>query len=298
VSSFVVPNDVGVKWEYSNVDAGVLGLALARRAGTTFERLLQTRLTGPLGMTSTALTVPNGREAQHAVGYDASFRAAPAWNVPALQGAGSLHSSTNDLLTFLAALSENGAPLAGVTSTMLATRRPGPGVVQALGWWILGGGSDDEFLLHDGGTLGFASAIAFDPRARTGVIVLSNTANGVGDIARHLMRADIPLTLPAEPVPAKTVIALPPSLLDSYAGAYEPGPGSVFVVTRDAESLRLEVPGLPPFRLRPENNRSFFVPENTRVTVTFEVTTSGQVTALTLHSPNGDIQAKRSGEAR
>ncbi len=51
LSTFEVPTDVGSQWAYSNVDAGLLGLVLARRANTSYEGLLDTRVTAPLGMT-------------------------------------------------------------------------------------------------------------------------------------------------------------------------------------------------------------------------------------------------------
>ena len=55
LSTFPVPADVGQKWMYSNVDAGVLGLALGVRANTSYEALLETRVTGPLNMRSTSV---------------------------------------------------------------------------------------------------------------------------------------------------------------------------------------------------------------------------------------------------
>ena len=206
--------------------------------------------------------------------------------MPALAGAGSLHSSANDLLTFLASLDRDRSPLAGVLTAMLETRRPGPGIPQALGWWIVATGpGDDGIVVHDGGTLGFASAIAYDLKTRTGVAVLSNTASGVGDIARHLLRPVIPLTKPAGAAPQKTEIAVDPRIFDRYAGRYEPAPGVAFVVSREGDALMIQLPGVPKLRLRPESERAFFVAENTRVTVTFEADSDGHVTRLVLRSP-------------
>jgi len=294
LSGFQVPETVGSKWVYSNVDAGLLGLALARRANSTYESLLRSRVTGPLGMNSTSIAVSPEMKPRIAVGHDAELQMAPAWVVPTLAGAGSLHSSTNDLLTFLAALEADHSPLAGVLSAMLETRRPGPGIPQALGWWIVvTGPGDDGIVTHDGGTLGFASAIAYDPKTRTGVAVLSNTVNGVGDIARHLLRPVIPLTKPVGAAPQKTEIAVDPLLFDRYAGRYEPAPGIAFVVSRERDTLMIELPGVPKLRLRPESERAFFVAENTRVTVTFETDSNGQVTRLALRSPDGETRATR-----
>jgi serine-type D-Ala-D-Ala carboxypeptidase/endopeptidase len=294
LSGFQVPDSIGSRWAYSNVDAGLLGLALARRANGTYESLLKARVTGPLRMNSTAVAVSSEMKARVADGYDAELHAAPAWDVPTLAGAGALHSSANDLLTFLASLDGDHSPLKGVLTTMLETRRPGPGIPQALGWWIVATGpGDDGIVTHDGGTLGFGSAIAYDPKTRTGVAVLSNTVNGVGDIARHLLRPVIPLTKPAGAAPQKTEIAVDPLLFDRYAGRYEPAPGIAFVVSHEGDTLMIELPGVPKLRLRPESDRAFFVAENTRVALTFETDSNGQVTRLVLRSPDGETRATR-----
>jgi serine-type D-Ala-D-Ala carboxypeptidase/endopeptidase len=296
LSTFPVPSDVGQKWQYSNVDAGVLGLALGARANSSYEDLLRVRITGPLGMQSTAVVPSERMRSRLAVGYDAERRAAPAWNVPTLAGAGSLHSTANDLLTFLEAFGRNSGPLTDLLPVMLSTRRPGPGIPQALGWWIIPTSPQDEGIVaHDGGTFGFTSALAYDPATRTGVVVLSNTATGVGDLARHLLRPSIPLTLPAGPAPTRTEIQLDPTVFDRLVGRYEPAPGVGFEVSRNADALMIQLPGVPPLRLRAETPRRFFVAENTRITVVFDVDAEGRATALTLSAPTGTTPATRVG---
>ena len=244
-------------------------------------------------MSSTAVTVSTDMQARLVTGHDAQLTIARRWNVPAMAGGGSLHSTADDLLTFLAAFGDSGTPLAAALPTMLSTRRQGPGFQQALGWMVISRAADDEILFHDGRTLGFASAIAYDARARTGVVVLSNAAAGVGDIARHVLRPSIPLSKPMGRAPKKTEIQIDPALFDLYAGQYEPGPGTIFTVTREAEALMLQLPGLPKLRLRPEGRTEFFVAENTRVSVTFELNPDGEVTRLLLKTPTGEVAARR-----
>ena len=294
IATFDAPADAPRRWQYSNTDNGLLGALLARRAGSSYETAIATRITGPLGMASTGVTVPAAAERVLASGHDAQLKPAARWNVPAMAGAGSLHSTANDLLTFLAALSDERSIVAAALPTMLATRHEGPGFLQTLGWWIVSSGPDDPGILaHDGQTLGFASAIAYDPRTHSGVVVLSNSAAGVGDIARHLLRPAIPLAKPQAPAPQRTEIAIDTALLDRYAGKYEPGPGAVFDITREGDALMLQLPGLPKLRLRPESPFAFFVAENTRVTVTFEVDSAGRAVRLMLGSPTGDVPARR-----
>jgi hypothetical protein len=58
--------------------------------------------------------------------------------------------------------------------------------------------------------------MAYDPKARVGVIVLTNQVGDVGDIARHLLRPDFPLAKPANTKHIET--ALDSKVLDSYVG--------------------------------------------------------------------------------
>jgi CubicO group peptidase (beta-lactamase class C family) len=293
VSTFEAPPDLGTRWMYSNTDVGLLGVLLARRAGSTYDALIETRITRPLGMTSTVVTVPPTMQPRLAIGHNAELKPAGAWNVPALAGGGSLHSTVDDLLTLLAAAGDPMTVVGAAMPGMLAVRRQAPGFQQALGWMVLGTGPGEGLLVHDGNTLGFASSVVYDPVSRTGVVALSNSSTSVSDIARHVARPTMPLSAPLPPAPRKTEIAIEPALLDLYAGAYEPGPGAVFTVTREADMLMIQIPGIPKLRLRPESARAFFVAENTRVTVTFNVDASGRVTSLLLKAPTGDVPAVR-----
>ncbi len=293
LSSLPISEQVGRKWSYSNAGVGILGLALARRADSTYDKLVQSRITTPLKMKSTAQVLSESMKARIAEGSDAELHAAPRWDVPVLAGAGSLHSSANDMLTFLEALGDPNSPVGRILPTMLATRREGPGIPQALGWLIIPAGSPGDILTHIGGTLGFSSAVSYDPKSRTGVVVLSNTSSGVGDLARHILRPALPINPPATAAPIKTEISMDPALFDSLTGDYEPATGTVFSVSREGNTLMFQLPGLPKLRLRPEDARTFFVAENTRVTVTFDLDNEGRSTRLTLKAPTGNTEAKR-----
>jgi CubicO group peptidase (beta-lactamase class C family) len=296
VGTFEPAPDAAGRWMYSNTDVGLLGVLLARKAGSTFDSMVESRIARPLRMTSTSVAVMAAMQPRLASGHDAELKPSQAWNVPTLAAAGSLHSSVNDLLTLLAAISDPTTIVAGAMPIMLATRRQAPGFQQALGWMALDAGPGKGLLLHDGNTLGFASSVVYDPESRTGVVVLSNSSASVSDIARHIARPSIPLAKPLPPAPRKTAIVIDPALLDAYSGLYEPGPGVTFTVTRERDGLTLQIPGLPPMNLRPESTVDFFVAENTRVTVTFDVDATGRVTGLLLKAPTGNVQAIRRRE--
>jgi serine-type D-Ala-D-Ala carboxypeptidase/endopeptidase len=89
LSTYQLTRDIGSQVEYSNLGAGLLGLALARRAGMDYEALVHSRITGPLGMTSTGITLTPEMKARMAVGHNAQVKSVPNWDdSPAVAGAG------------------------------------------------------------------------------------------------------------------------------------------------------------------------------------------------------------------
>ncbi|HXO18285.1 MAG TPA: serine hydrolase, partial [Thermoanaerobaculia bacterium] len=261
LARYQLPRDVGAEWEYSNVGYWLLGEALASRGGKDYESLLRARILAPLHLQDTAITLSPRQQAKLAPGHDASLRVSPSMaSIPAIAimpAAGGLVSTADDLLAFLAVtMGYERSPLAPAMANLLGTRRPmsRPDFRQALGW-VLEGEGDAALIVHDGGTLGYASSVAWDPRQRVGVVVLANQVAGVGDLARHLLRPDVPL---AKPAAKHTEITLDSAVLDAYAGRYEaPGEG-LFVVAREGDFLTLQLPGswgLPKMRLHPESRR-------------------------------------------
>jgi CubicO group peptidase (beta-lactamase class C family) len=299
LSSYELLHDIGVHWEYTNLGVGLLGHALARRAGADYETLVRRRITEPLGMKSTAITLSPAMKARFATGHDSKLQPTPEMRMPVFAGAAALRSSANDLLTLLAAfLGVKKSPLAPAMAAMLETRRPGDdwlgylGGQQALGWWIFGKG-DDQLIAHAGETLGFSSSVAFDPKMRVGVVVLSNGANGGSEMAMHLLRPSYPLSRPGGPAKVHQEITADPKLFDLYAGKYQAAPNVIIVIARLNNRLMFISPGSPMVRLHAESERDYFIAQ-ADIGVTFQVDAQGHATGLALHLPGlPPIPAKR-----
>ena len=280
-------------WEYSNLGYWLLGEALAARAGTDYERLLSERVIAPLGLEGTALTLSPKLRARLAVGHNAVLGPAPSIStVPVfavMAASGGLISTADDLLRLLSvAMGYRRSSLSPALADLLDTRRPASraGVVQALGWVVIGQG-DDALVVHDGGTLGYASSVAWDPRRRVGVVVLSNQMTDVGDLARHLLRPGIPLETPT--ATRRTEAAIDPALLEAYAGLYRAPEEGEFTLSRQGSFLTIQLPaswGLPRLRLRPESARDFFVAE-LPLRVTLQTNRDGRVTGMLVYPPRG-----------
>jgi D-alanyl-D-alanine-carboxypeptidase/D-alanyl-D-alanine-endopeptidase len=293
LARYELPRDTGARWDYSNIGYWLLGEALASRAAMDYESLLRMRVIAPLGLKRTAITLSPKLKARLAVGHNAVLQPSPSISaVPifaAMPAAGGLVSTAKDMLRFLSvAMSYERSPLAPAMAIMLSTRRPTPqpGVEQALGWTVIGEG-DERLIVHDGGTLGYASSVAWDSKKGVGVVVLSNQVAGVGDIARHLLRPSIPLERPT--ATKRTEVALEPAVLDTYAARYEARGEGVFIIVRERDFLTIELPadwGLPKLRLRPESLRDFFAAE-LPLRVSFQTDSDGRVNGLLIYPPRG-----------
>ncbi|HMI50140.1 MAG TPA: serine hydrolase [Candidatus Saccharimonadales bacterium] len=300
VGRATLAHDIGTEWDYSNLGYWLLAQSLTRRSGADYESLLRTRILAPLKLTSTGVGTPS-LKLELAVGHNAELQPTQTWYgnpmYSEMQAAGGLASTANDLLTFLAAsMGYERSPLGSAMTSMLDTRRPTGrlGEAQALGWLVLGEG-DDLLIVHDGGTWGYASSLAWDPKNRIGVVALANQVAGVDDIPRHLLRPAMPLRQPASS--KHTEITLASDILNRYTGKYEAEGQGIFIIARERDFLTFQAPsdwGLPKLRIRPESLHDFFAAE-LPLQVTLETDSEGRVTGLLIHPPRGQhaVPAKR-----
>lgn len=293
LSGYQLTRDIGSEYEYSNLGGGLLGHVLARRAGMDYEKLVRSRISDPLGMRSTRITLSDEMKARFAAGHDASMQRVAYWDLPTLAGAGALRSTANDLLTFVAAnLGYQKSPLAPAMAAMLTMRRPtgSPGLEVGLGWHILTR-DGHEIVWHNGGTGGFRSFIGFERKTGTGVVVLSNaeTLAGVDDIGQHLLNADAPLWQPPR---EHKQVAIDPKIFDGYVGQYQLAPSFVLTITRDGAQLFVQATGQPRLEIFPESERDYFL-KAVDAQITFETDSQGRATGLVLHQNGMNQPAKR-----
>jgi serine-type D-Ala-D-Ala carboxypeptidase/endopeptidase len=306
LSSYSLPREPGSEFEYSNLGAGLLGHLLGYRAGTDYESLVRKRITEPLGMRDTGITLPSSKKLRMATGHNAMLTPVTNSDLPTpLAGAGALRSSANDMLTLLEAfLGYKESPLAAAMNAMFETRCPAGQTQMGLGWFIY---SPDgrEIAVHNGGTGGFRSYAGYDPKMRIGVVVLSNASTliGVDDIGIHLLNPKVPLANP-EPPKEHTEIHIDPKLLNNYMGRYQVTPNLVLDITRTGDRLFAQsfahLPqnrpgdptGLPKFELFAEGESRFFA-RVTELQITFEAGPDGRATGLILHKAGRDMPGVR-----
>ena len=196
LAGYSLQRDPGTQFEYSNVGMGLLGHALATRAGLSYEALLTRSVLGPLGMRNTSVVVDEERRSRRATGHSQALAPVPWWHFDAMAGAGAMNSTAQDMLLFAEAAMGADTPLKAAFARMTSVRRPtGGGTDQMLGWDAFRY-QGNEVLAKSGVTNGFRSRLFVDPTGHRAVIVLINGGGPapINDlVALALAQRDAPL---------------------------------------------------------------------------------------------------------
>lgn len=250
------------QWEYSNLGYGLLGEALALRAGTRYATLLSDRVLVPLGLSGLRLalrdvTVPDLRP-----GHDAQGRPVPLWRFDAMAAAGALAGTVLDVARYAqAALGVFDHPLKAAFALALTPRGDGPSAMNptALGW-LAGPLFERRVFAHDGNTAGYSSSVFLDPASRRAAIVLANAIVGVSDVALHLMDPRVPLRdLAAEKRQTqRPAVAVAADAMAELAGTYALGTAMRIAVRVRDGRLFAQATGQGEFELFAAEARRWF----------------------------------------
>ena len=258
LSGYQLTRDVGAEYEYSNLGVGLLGHALALKAGLSYEALVRQRILAPLGMRETAITLTPTMRARLVPGHEIDGRVVPNWDLPTLAGAGALRSTAADMLRFLIAnLDSTALPLGHTLRETHAARHAtsDPNLRIGLAWHILSR-PVGNIVWHNGGTGGYRSFTGFDQARRIGVVVLSNVNSSVDDVGFHLLDETFPLRPPPQ---QHTEVAVDSLVLARFVGEYELAPAFHITVTRDGAHLFVQATAQPQFPIFAESDSTFFL---------------------------------------
>jgi serine-type D-Ala-D-Ala carboxypeptidase/endopeptidase len=291
LSSYKLPRDPGQMYEYSNIGMGLLGHALALRAGKPYEQLLIERILNPLGMKNTRITLTPDMAKHFVTGHDGDMEAVPAWDIPTLAGAGALRSSARDMMKFARAVTTAATgegPLAKVITLSVEPRRPTviPDMRIALAWHVREK-NGQRITWHNGGTGGFRTFFGFDKASNNAVVVLTNGGDSSDELGFFLLDP----TFPVRTIAPRPVVTVSPETLQKYVGKYALSPAFVVDVTRDGDKLYSQPAGQPRFRLWATNDHEFHL-RVAPAKVSFETDSVGGVT-LVLDQNGAKQRAKK-----
>ena len=279
----------GRLYAYSNLGAGALGHFLASNRDLSFDGLLASRITLPLGMKSTRVQLNDDMRARLARPYTVDFEPGHLWDFDALAGAGGIRSTVRDMLIYAkAAMSGREDVLGGAfTESLKVTYEGRRGPTVAMGWHLDPG---KGLAMHSGATGGYHSILILHPESQAGVIVLANTASGNVDwLGANLMR--MLLGESRSELEARPTVELTAEQLKPLVGQYELAPKAIFSITQEGNKLFAQLTGQDRYRIYAESETKFFY-RVVDAQISFELDDQGRCVALTLHQ-GGDRRAPR-----
>lgn len=154
---------------YSNAGFQVIGLGLENAYGKPYDALLQQRITQPLGMTSTALTLDSTEQSRLVAGYDRDGRLAP-YHPQNAGAAWGLYSSIDDMAKYLRWQLDAQNPVIRLSHQLLIGT-PSDGEAMA---WQVQTDHGQPIVSHGGGSFGTSSQMVLYPKQHEGFVLLAN----------------------------------------------------------------------------------------------------------------------------
>jgi len=274
----------GQQFVFSMFGYALLGHALAHAAHTDWDRLVQARLLGPLGLRHTYTALPAAEAPKLAPGHDPDLRPAPRWGPSAMGPAIAMSSTAADLVAFARANLDAAAGGKGALADVLRDGQEvavrGGETIRALAWFVDGDGRR----WYNGGTGGHHVFVGFDPDKKQAVIVLADTSisllDRLGGALFQVLAGDKP-----DPVRFPDAAALA-----ALAGSYQLQGAPLTVEVKGAR-LYASLPGDPATRLVPLSATEFWI-EDAQAVVAFEMS-AGKAARIHLLLGGQQVTAER-----
>lgn len=299
-------NAPGAEFNYNNTGYGLAATIVERISGMPYDRFMQARVFGPLGMTRTRVRmgrdhVVPGRTVGYQRDSSGTWREIP--DLGSSYGAGGIHATVGDLQRW----AENVArPRVGTAAMFDAMRTPftltdGKSTGYGMGLFIDTQGRLKR-IHHGGADISHRSMLAYYPEIDAGITVQSNDATfDAGGTAFRIAEAFFKAEMTA---PRAVAAAFDPATyraerFDALAGRYalDAAPAFVLTFTRSGDSLFTQATGQPRFPIFPTSDSTFAL-RVVEASVTFHRDAAGKATHVTLHQGGRDQRATRvEGEA-
>ncbi|WP_339751799.1 serine hydrolase [uncultured Winogradskyella sp.] len=291
LSTYNLTRDIGVMYEYSNLGMGLLGHLLELHTGETYEDLVISRITKPLGMTSTGIVFTDAMKEKLALGHNDQLEVVSNWDIHTLSGAGAIRSTASDMVKFIKAnISTTNTALnrAMKLSQQVAFSDESKNFKIALAWHFA---NNNTIIWHNGGTGGYRAFAGFLNNTNKGVVVLTNSVSSVDAIGLKLLDAPLNLELPKK-TEFPDVVEVSIDTLENYIGVYQLAPEFALTITRTENQLFAQATGQSKFEIFPSAENEFFL-RAVKASVTFNKNEEGKVNSLTLHQAGQHMPAPK-----
>lgn len=276
--------------EYSNLGVALLGHVLERIQGRSYEELLHERITRPLGMSDTVITLNDEQRTRFATPF-AEGRIVSPWNLASMAPAGAIRSTLADMTKFARALMNPNSPLAPAWQLAREPRAAQGGSRVGLNIMVRRRG-DETVYWHNGGTGGFRTHFEVVPETGRAVLLFINHSGGVDP--RTIVDTAL---MPKSTVAAREEQSIRAELLAGYTGVYDiDGRGKFTVVVDPENRLNVRLSGQT-FGPVSYGGADVFFSKAHSAEFRFQRGADGQVSALELHQRGNVIPSRRTGTA-
>jgi len=182
------------EFKYSNLGYGVLGLALQSAGNAPYNNLINKHIIQPLNLKNTFLKVPQNKKTNIAKPH--SFNGNPTENYTynsVMEASSGLYSCAEDLVGLIKKQIQSESAT-GIATSLQKCLEPlqktnSKHTYVTYAWnYVDRGRRLPPVYIYNGGTAGYRAYIAFIKETQTGVVVLSNSANQVDEIAVTLIQ--------------------------------------------------------------------------------------------------------------
>jgi CubicO group peptidase (beta-lactamase class C family) len=314
----------GSRFAYSGEGIDLLQLEVETVTGKPLEDLMQERVFQPMGMTRTSMLWQARFESDFANGYDDYERSVGPHRWNRADAAGSMLITISDLAKFVQGVMQ-GKELREKTreeiirpqiqilskhefpslNTETTEENKAVRLSYGLGWGLYWSPYGEVFFKegHDEGWRNYA--VVFD-KSKSGMAILTNSSNGEG-IFKEVLETVLRDTFtpiewegytpydklpPRPPLKQHKRVTVESMVLDRYVGKYAVDANIVLTVRREGDHLLLQENDEPAQELQPESEVDFYSVTSDD-SLTFQKTTEGKVTGMTLHVDGRDIPVKR-----
>lgn len=269
--------------QYSNFGFAVLGESLATHYHTSWEQLVYQHITKPLGMRNTVGHIGD-KAGRLAAAYGDGKPVPPLLEWGAFAGAGGLHSSPQDMLTFSRALLAGRKGPLGAAAERVLQPLYGNQIAYAI---EMRGPATQRTFSKDGRTGGFSSYWTILPDTHEALIVLASNADArINGLSRKIL---------AQRYPAPQPVAGSSGNLPDYAGVYRIDERSAFTFVAQEGQLYGRLTGQRFSQILPAGGDTYVLPSADAAFIFNRE--NGQMTGVIMRQLGVETLARRTNQA-
>ena len=285
-----VPPDCkpGEKFHYSNSNYILLGVIIEKITGKSYYCVIRENIFQPLGLNHSGFDFASLKSPDKATGFAKLTpkikKPSPIVDSSVMYAAGSIYSTIGDLYKWDRALYTDNILHDSSLQKAFTPFKNNYGY-----GWLIDSAYGKKAVLHEGGTLGFASFIGHIPEDSTCIILLDNKqSNGLLKIAE-----DINAILNKQPYDfpkPRTEIEVDTATLRSYTGTYQLTPEIMLAIQLEDGQLTVHATADGKAELFAEKDNYFFL-KMTDTQIEFIKNATGKITKLIFYDHGQKLEA-------